>query len=317
MRTLPPEVAPDVAPDRFPLITLDDDALSASLRQWRAVMGTEWWGTPGTAAMHALEARIKAVKTWHARWRLPDGPYKGGVERVHIPAQFDRRPDCRCRYLHAYDVTRMFPTAAGCTDVALGALQPGPREFDKSLAGWWLVDIAPWCWDELPDPAGYASRHHRPGDPRWVTTPTLRLLADLHDQGAHGGFSVVMSFVGKGRPVFKAWNQAAEQLYRAAVTRELRDAVKMSTREAIGLLNSSTYSTSRPDWHFAVIAQARSNLFRKLWKVYGSEARAPLAIDTDCVWYGSDNPDPVASLPDGWVLGDMPGQFKVKGTVTR
>lgn len=316
MRTLPAGVAADATLDRFPFAEMADDALSAALSEWWAVMGTPWFGTPGTAGMNALETRIKAVRTWHADWKLQGGPFDRATESPYRPQQFDRRPDSHALWLHGYDVTRMYSTAAGVTDASPGRLHRGPREFDKSLAGWWKVDISPWCWDELPDPAGYPGRHHRPGADRWVTTPTLRLLADLHDQGAHGGFTITESWVGKGRPIFKEWNQALEKLYREG-GREMRAAAKAAGRESIGLLNSETYSTYRPDWHFAVIAQARSNLWRKLWRIYGQESRVPLAVDVDCVWYSGITPDPMDSLPLSFTVGDNPGNVKHKGTVSR
>ncbi len=312
-RTLPGGVALDVDADRFPFVTLDDVALRVALTHWEQVTGTEWWGTPGTAGVNALEARIKAVRTWHAAWK-PEHPVDDGAESAYRPAQWDRRADAKLPFLHGYDVTRMYATAAGVTEVSPGALRRGPSEFDKALAGWWLVDVAPWCWDEIPDPAGYARRSHRPGAARWLTTPTVKLLADLHDQGAHGGFTVLRSWVGKGRPLFREWNQGLERLYREGGP-EMRDAVKAAGRETLGLLNSATHTTYRPDWHHAVIGQARSNLWRKVWKVYGLDVRTPLAIDTDCVWYGSEDADPVTAMPSVFVLGDGPGQLKHKGTV--
>lgn len=313
-RALPGGVEHDVDPDRFPLSTLSDTALSAALARWERVMGTPWWGTPGTAGMNALEAGLKAVRTWRAEWK-PVHPIDDGAEAAYRPAQWDRRPDTKSPFLHGYDVTRMYSTAAGVTEVPPGALRRGPAEFDKALSGWWLVDVAPWCWDELPDPAGYARRSHRPGTARWLTTPTVRLLADLHDQGAHGGFTVERSWVGKGRPIFREWNQGLELLWREGGA-EMRTAAKAAGRETIGLLNSETHSTYRPDWHYAVIAQARANLWRKVWKIYGQDQRVPLTIDTDCVWYGSESPDPTVMPPSAFRFGDTPGALKPKRSVT-
>jgi hypothetical protein len=255
-RTLPRGVAPDVDVDEFPFIEMSDGALSAALRQWLAVMGTPWFGTPGTAGADALEARIKARRTWRAAWTLSSGPFDRASEAAYRPAHWNRLgEDGTLR--HGYDLTRMYSTAAGVTEVCPGALHRGPREFDKSLAGWWRLEMSPWAWpNHLPDPAGYLNRRQHEGTARWVTTPTAKLLDDLTSQGMYGGFSVLDSYVGKGRPIFREWNQALEQLYREGGP-EMRTAVKAAGRQTIGLLNSETYSTRRPDWHFSVIAQAR------------------------------------------------------------
>lgn len=312
--TLPRGVTADVDPDRFPFITMELPARWAALARWREVMGTEWFGTPGTAGADALEARVKASKTWRADWTSGNGPYDRAAESAYRPQQWNRFGQ-GWTYRHGYDVTRMYSTAAGTTEVSPGGLRRGPRVFDKALSGWWRVELSPWVWPDLPDPAGYETRRQHDGAARWLTTPTLKLLADLEDAGQYGGFVVLDSYVGKGRPIFREWNRGLEQLYREGGP-EMRSAVKAAGRETIGLLNSPTYSTRRPDWHFSVIAQARANLFRKVSRAW-SEGFAPLAIDTDCVWYGSDNPSAGAAVPPGFVLGDGPGQVKHKGTVTQ
>lgn len=312
--TLPRGVDPDVDPDRFPFITLDPDAMRADLSRWRVVMGTEWFGTPGTAGADALEARVKASRTWRADWTSGSGPFDRAAEAAYRPTHWNRFGEDGT-YRHGYDVTRMYSTAAGTTEVSPGGLRRGPRTFDKSLSGWWRVELSPWPWADLPDPAGYSTRREHDGTARWLTTPTVKLLDDLTDSGHYGGFSVLDSYVGKGRPIFREWNRDLEQLYRDG-TPEMRAAVKAAGRETIGLLNSPTYSTRRPDWHYAVIAQARANLFRKIRKAW-EDGAAPLAVDTDCVWYGSDDPDPVTARPAAFALGDGPGQLKHKGTVAQ
>lgn len=312
---LPRGVDADTDPERFPLITLDGQGLMAALYHWERVMGTPWALTPGVAGADALEAIVKGVRTYRAAWKqAPGQPYSRASEAPYRAGMFDVRDDCTAPYLHAYDLTRARPTAAGVTMVSPWALRPGPKEFDKGEAGWWLVDVAPWCWPDFPDPAGY-NRRWEPGASRWLSTPTLTLLRQLEEQGVHGGFTVERSYTGQGRPLFREWNARLETLIRGADTDELRACAKAAGRETLGLLNSSTYQIYRPDWHFQIIAQERTNLFRKMWKVYGEEARTPLAIETDCVWYGSHDPDGVIDAPLCFTLGDRPGGFKVQKTV--
>jgi hypothetical protein len=88
-------------------------------------------------------------------------------------------------------------------------------------------------------------------------------------------------------------------------------------------MNRPGNSVYRPDWHHAVIAQARSNLWRKLWKVGTTADRWPIEIMVDNAWYESDDPDPERARPVGLPpcnrLGqtDALGTFKVKGTRER
>lgn len=301
--------------DKTPLVESDDR--ERDLAMWQAVMGTEYGGTPGTAGADALEARIKAVRTYTAAWKT-GGP-GGAGEAPYLVRSWDRRGASTAPFLHGFDVTRMYATAAGTAEASPWALRrTGRIEFDKSLAGWWRVELCSWPHGKLlPDPAGYPARRSGALDTaRWVTTPTLKLLDELTAEGVYGGFNVLDSWTGKGRRLFEAWNRAAEELHRTG-SPALAATAKEASRQTIGLLNSSTYSTLRPDWHYAVIAQARCNLFRKMWRAWCTAAVGPLAVDTDCVWYAGITADPESARPDNFRLGNTPGCFKVKGTVAK
>ncbi len=212
-------------------------------------------------------------------------------------------------------------------------LQPtGPIPFDRKLSGWWLIDVPPWNDARMPDPAGRGPLR------RWVTTPTAVLLQELADQGLSGGFDVLDSYTGRGRRLFRGFAEMIESGYQATKLTDppVASALKMAgAREVIGLMNTGAakFSTHRPDWHGAVIGLARANLWRKLHRVGLQEGRWPYApplvewdtgrngqprrlatVDTDNVWYGSDNADPIAAAPRSFVLGDRLGQFKHKGS---
>ena len=75
----------------------------------------------------------------------------------------------------------------------------------------------------------------------------------------------------------------------------------------------------RPDWHYAILAQARANLWRKMRRIGEQEKRWPLFIDVDNVWYSAVSDDPRAECPKGITLiGENEprglGKFTSKGT---
>lgn len=97
-------------------------------------------------------------------------------------------------------------------------------------------------------------------------------------------------------------------------------AVKNAGRATLGLLDRETNWIYRPDWYHAVIAMARSNLWRKMWKTGGGVNGGgpwPLWVDVDNIWYGSDIEDPREACPDGIVIGPKLGQFKPKSSRRR
>jgi hypothetical protein len=97
-------------------------------------------------------------------------------------------------------------------------------------------------------------------------------------------------------------------------------------RQGWGMLNKRTSRVHRPDWHYAVVAMARANLWRKLRQVGEKTDRWPLAIDVDNAWYSSPHEDPddaVSELqwphpttgePTGIVFADKLGAFSHKGS---
>lgn len=316
---------------RCPLMSEWPQDTVSSLRLWHEWTGQAWHGTPGVAGMALLRALAPRTKVrgrlTTPTWKAPAGP------EACREAEFTGKTWFRSmttRYEHGYDASRMYLAAAqGCEVLAPWTLRnTGKVAFDPRLAGWWKVELHPWTIDDIPHPAG-------PGDElvRWITTPTAILLTELVEQGVYGGFEVIDSWTGEGRRLLRKWGECLEHTYqRATAAAQERDgdgyltdrahdaarvarATKEVYREAWGLLNRQTNSIFRPDWHHTILAHARCNLWRKVWKIGRTEDRWPVVIDNnDNVWYGSDNPDPVEACPAGLTLGDALGQFKPKGT---
>jgi hypothetical protein len=276
-------------------------------------------------------------------WKPKDhGPGESAAEIEYKPNYWKREPEKA--YQHGYDCSRMYLAAAGaCEALAPFSLKStGPREFNPRVAGWWELELSPWQHSQIPNPIGSG----RSDSIRWVTTPTAALLAELTAAGEYGGFTVKSSWTANGKRLLRGWSKKIEDTYQGAVkltgvqadeypgavavagelaedggptsraqdAARVRIAAKDAYREGCGAMGSPTNWVYRPDWHHSIIAQARVNLWRKMWRVGQQENRWPLRIDTDNVWYDSDSPDPVASKPESFAIGDKLGQFKPKGS---
>jgi hypothetical protein len=350
-------ILPAIDPARSPLICPNPDDTLTALTRWHELIGTSYRGTPGVAGTAALKALADAGDGKECTWQLDSGPgdantyayeqdfkveqWKGPLRKGH-------------RFRHGYDAYRMYLAAAGVTPLTPWRLKPtGKVGYTKDRAGWWLVAFAPWQGHIspepilLPDPAGYPiDLKAKPGTPRWVTGPTLDLVDGLVEESIHGGYEVISSWTGpvikasNGRPL-RPWadrlrdasyalpepgdrTNGALPLYDTAGVAHpdaVAHAVKAAYRETWGLLGSSTALVRRPDWHYAILAQARANLWRKMRKVGREEKRWPVQVDVDNVWYSSADDDPVKAAPKSWqIIGETEsarlGMFKHKGTKT-
>lgn len=294
----------------FPLLHENLEITNQALRVWQRMTGYAWYLTPATAGSDVLEGMLKQIRPRGATFKPRESGPTGddATERPYRVRDWRRTEDAP--YAFGYDATRCYPAAAGTVECCPWSLKhTGKRGFDPKLAGWWRIQVPAWNDERLPDPAGY-------GPPvRWVTTPTAKLLWQLAGQGLSGGFTVLDSWTGPGKRIFRTWAELMEQGYQCATEAGsvlLRAAFKEAARESLGKFNSATYTTYRPDWHYSIVAQARTNLWRKIRLVADAEGRWPLSVATDNVRYSSQVPDPVASCPGKLVLGDRLGCFKVK-----
>jgi hypothetical protein len=252
-------------------------------------------------------------------------------------------------WAHGYDAKRAYLAAFNSTLLCPWTLKNtgAKTEWSKDLAGWWLIEVEPWepgkytheGWEPncLPDPAGYAQSIDEPQPRwaadvgktvRWVTGPTMALLTQLRDEGLHEGFTIHDSWTGPGnrvlRPVYEtfkaAWLDPRTQPDPARPDWQMRTALqatfKALYRQTWGMLDSRDKSpVYRPDWHHAVLAQFRANLWRRLRAVGKESGRWPYAIDTDNVYYSAADENPITSAPAGLPLGDTLGKFAHKKSI--
>lgn len=290
------------------------------LEAWRALTDLPYRGIPGiagTALLRALQGRRKPRQPlWH--WTTPIAASEPEIGSWRCPG-IDAQPEFRA----SYDTNRAYLSAAGCVEVSTERLvNTGPVPFDATRAGWWLIDADPWTLPHLlPDPV--YQRRGRTGVV-WATTPTVKLLDDLHSEGRGvPGYTVLDSWTGPGRRLFRGWagclnNACLDLINRKEPTpleRAQLCAVKDSYRQAIGLMNHEHGSIYRPDWHYAIIAHARATMWRKLWTIGHNVKRWPIAISTDAVTYASTYADNAENENPGFPLGTGLGQWKIKQNV--
>lgn len=182
------------------------------------------------------------------------------------------------------DARKAYLGAACSVKVAAGKLLPGPTDFDKSLAGFWRVRVAPWPAEScLPDPAGYAAT--LPDGTRWVASPTLELLTRIGHE-----FTIYESWVNKGTTLLKAWGEKLRDVLYGEKGEILETAVKMAAVQTIGDWSripedpEADVRLCRPDWTAAVIALFRMLLWLKM-ATAGDYGIFPAFIETDKIFY--------------------------------
>lgn len=302
------------------------------LSAWHTATGYAYRGTPGVAGTAILRGVLEGRrKTPDPRWFLSHKEDAWtNAEQAYHPRQWGREPEAAEGsgvWEHEYDIRHAYPAAMSSVYVARDDLRhrPDVLEFDPSLAGFWLVDIEAWTIAELPDPAGYPTARRAGRRTRWVTSPTLALLDQLGADGVHPGYKIRDAWLAKGYQELKPFRLMLRDATRTVTPDPDADpgqldaiaaGLKLCAQEALGMAARNGGRTYRPDWWAAVIAQARSNLWRKLWTARESHNSVPLRVKTDAVYYLSNAADPYVAkaaraLDVRRPENVEPGKFKV------
>lgn len=307
-------ILPLIDPGQCPFVATPwPTDVTAAFKGWHDLTGKAWHHTAGIAGISVLRDTLPTGR--QTPTSKPE-PVEGAVERPYYPEDWRGTP---AELEILWDKTRAYIGAASTVRVAPYALREGPKRFDRTRAGWWYVELGPWNESRLPNPAGYGD----PG-PRWVTTPTLALLEDLHEAGDGPAvdFTVIKSRVstGSGRELLKPWAARMRDAYDGAALLadpgdrdRVRRAVKDAGRAALGMLAASGSWLYRPDWWAAVVAQSRCNMFRAMANAAETGNRWPVEVKVDGVWYAKVADDPIADAPPGFTIGDKLGAWKRKG----
>jgi hypothetical protein len=226
------------------------------------------------------------------------------------------------RYCHALDLNLAYAAVASSLSLPVGhPTHHNWPKFDKRMPGVWLIEPGPGLLDPANlIPAPWQDDHRRDkGGTYWVTSPTMERCAELgiepieaYTWGEHHAYL---------RPWYEMIRDARAELLD--VGGAPLEAVKEISRRGVGRLASrGTQHTWRgqhldtdplyqPYWAWAVIAECRARLHRRLSAL---DVR-PVAIDTDAVYFLSSRSSPGAlAVALGLPLGDGLGQFKAAGS---
>ena len=310
--------------------TPDAPTLRASLLAFRDAVGIEWRRSPGATGTRLLR-QLHSGKT-ATKLELDGPPPPPASEKLnrdggHLDWTRPLAASERGLYLHSYDVNGQY--LAACSSLPLGvgpwqhhsrvALPEKPAEY---LPGYYRVRVTEKpvsgpCPSLCAETLG------------WVTTPTLRLLreagAQVHILECYTWFESKRYL----EPWYKTLRDARARLSGDASDPYALDAVKGLYRHAIGWFGSETWDRSedtlyRPDWAHQVRALARANVLRTVYRVGANYGLWPLAVGSDCVYYLSSSPDPLAMLgvtlitgqgaaaTDGVRVSRQLGHFKIK-----
>lgn len=307
----------------------DNETMVEQLRlyQFHKMVGTPYHGAnSGLAGIDLLRDQYsgKAPMWTPGNWdRVPPA---GTVVETVTDKWRTELPDHGLAYEHSYDARLQFLAAALNAKLALGELRwvhgdqvplDGPASV---LPGYYLVTVPSWSFrDRIPHPLGDRREY---GARVWVTGATLELALEVAERDqVMAAPEVHEAWVAVGGQVLKSWAgkiRDAEHLARLSKDKVLHDAVKHVYKAALGLMNRRGQArVFRPDWNQTVVALARCNLWRKMWKEGNSWGRWPVEIHADAVWYAgtTSNPDWPVSFKEGLGLG----QFRHEATraVTR
>lgn len=296
--------------------------LAHRLALFAAQLGMPWNISPAGTGID-LMTKLR----WKDRDRLftPHKPVPPAqMPTLETDINWTRKPtddEQRFAYVHAYD--RGGSYAAGIAGLELGIGEPEHhdqgRPFDKKLPGYWLVNLpeqADWRLPDPFDPRGILT----PGEPTWVTTPTMDLAESL---GYAPDILEAYTWTEHSR-ILNPWY---ERIRDARMTLDTDDPDSQAAREllktvytrSIGMMASHEYMKNRPgyapDRQHMIIAKARANILRRIVQIGTDAGVWPLACSADTILYPSDNPDPIAAWPGKpEALGRKFGQFKHEGS---
>lgn len=288
-----------------PLIHSNPIVTAMQLHRWTETTGHNWIGTPGMTGSALLvdgwgEHRASYTPRWQTR--LP-WPY-GDIEVPYTPMQWYREYDGP---IHGYDANKAYLSSLVNVELPADDLQHRRRPtFDPKEGGVWRVDLAPWHRSaELPDPAGYG--HVQDDGTRWLTTPTMTLIHQLAERGDHMGYTTLESWTAPARRITRHWAQRLSEII-ALSDSPLPAAAGRVYKETYGMWRRQSGRVRRPDWHYATVAMARANLWRKMDKFSREQHRYPVRIETDALFYPTAPGTPWADAAPGGMRLDPSGK---------
>jgi len=284
----------------------DAGTLLAALTSYAAAVGAPYVRSPGktgTDLLVALGRRARGgqrdpVTDWPAPARETTTVRDTVWMRTLAPAERGRA------YLHSYDKNAAWLGACANVELGLGDLEertaagdPGGVPFDPKLPGYWCARVA-----------GAAEA--------WYCTPTL-VRAVERGQAVAISHAHVWTRHSRALASWYARLRDARAALYADTTpagRLALDVFKLTYAVTISSMAGQWHRRDsalyRPDWRHAILAQGAANLSRALARMDAAGC-TPVAVNIDCVYIVSDEPDAVKACPPTITLGSGLGHFKV------
>jgi hypothetical protein len=284
---------------------IDADTLLAALYAYANAVGRPYVRSPGKTGLDLL---IETTRRGGKRDAVEDWPPPALDTNTVRDLTWMRTltPEERGRaYLHSYDKNALWLGAASSVELGLGDVEersdPGDGTgvaFDKRLPGYWLARLGG-------------------AEERWHCTPTVARAIERGQAVAIG-----QAYVWPRRArALEGWYErlrdarATLKADPAPPARLALDVLKYTYAVTVSTLGGTWYKHDdplyRPDWRHHIIAQANANLSRALGRL--EAAGVPVvAVNVDCAYVVSDEPDPVAAMKGTLKLGEGLGDFKVR-----
>jgi hypothetical protein len=319
-------------------IRSDHDPLTAGylLARYRELTGGAFTMTPGTSGVNLIKAafgpaaprgrRSGPPRRMLLKWDGEGTPATAVQERL---IKWDRPLDeitadeRAMPYAVGLDKTMAYLSAMGATVLPWDALEHSglPESgFDASIPGYWEVSGP---WQPYPGAPDLTGRDGVPG-PRTVSTATVRLCLDagmpeemITDAWLPGIRREHGKELPRGRRMLRGTASSpgiADRLRDGLMSIDpgtsdadealVRDALKATYRETVGMLEHGTAFVKRSDWADQIIGMTRATIFRQVVTVGMNTGRWPVRILSDCVYYAAESTDLDTKFREGWKLPD-------------
>lgn len=289
-------------------------------RQFHNLIGAPYHGIhaglPGITALR--NSYRKTFRYREPMWRPRNWDHIDPAHRATETAADWSRPGRHSQpWELGWDVNTQYLSAAGVATFAVGELEQRPvltQDWSAPiLPGYYRVYVSEWPWaDYMPHPAG----DHQPGESVWVTAPTLELIVQIATEDPTFAYPQVFDrwISPTGARLMRHWvERIQDAVYKAHDTGDpsLLTTIKDTYKAGRGMLERPTSRVYRPDWSHTIIGQARSNLWRKVWKQGAEEW--PVAVAADTVWYPAADDNHLSWWPRHFPDNRGAGGFHVYG----
>ena len=278
----------------------DDHATTALRHQWYAdLTGVPFYGDGGTTGALLMDTTINVkgsppLRSWKEGPRVVEPSWPGPWSGEGTPGiQLDK---------NAY-----YLAAANSALLPLDALTYAEKENPRDRVGLWRIRIPANPFPRLPHPCGASAPV---AAWKWVAQPTMDLLRELAmTPEIDGSWTCPRD---RARRALVPWYERlrdARSLSREMGSdqdsKAVQRAVKDTYSRGIGCLDREGRRWYRPDWRAVLYAQARTCMWRAMWKAGMEEGRWPVETRTDMVVYEGDQP------PARFKVGTGMGEWKV------